>query len=267
LIEGSADGLIEVNINDIDPNVKQPRKNFDEDKLKSLAESIDKYGIVQPIIVKQINNRYKIVAGERRWRAARLAGIKKVPVIVKEVSDINVMEIALIENLQRQDLNPIEEAEAYDKLIKEHNLTQEKLSLIVGKSRSAITNCIRLNNLNDKIKECLINGEISEGHARAAMGVTNEKKQLELIDKIIQEDLSVREVERIVKKINATKSKQSSEAEYSAEYNKIQEKLQNVLGTKVKLTHKNNRGKILIEYYSVDELEGILDKLGIESSE
>lgn len=260
------DGILEVSIYDIDPNTEQPRKKFDDEKIKTLSESIKTYGIVQPIIVKQYNDRYKIIAGERRWRAARIAGLKSIPVIIKNISEKNVNEIALIENLQRQDLNSIEEAESYDKLIREHDLTQEQLAVIVGKSRSAITNCLRLLNLEDEIKEFVINGDISEGHARALIACSDKRRRRSLAERIIRENMSVREIEKIIKNIaneNQKKVTHKKDDLLSDEYADLQEKIQNSLGTKVKLTHKGGKGSILVEYYSVEELEGILTKLGI----
>ncbi|MDI9500692.1 MAG: ParB/RepB/Spo0J family partition protein, partial [Bacillota bacterium] len=192
-------GVIEVRINEIEPNTDQPRKTFDDEKLAALAESIKQHGIVQPLIVQQDGNMYRIVAGERRWRAARLAGIDTVPVIVRDLSDRQVMEVALIENLQREDLNPVEEAEAYEKLISEFGMTQEEVASIVGKSRPAVTNAIRLLSLSDDIKTRLISGEISSGHARALLAIDDAKLQLKAMQEIIEKEMSVRETEKLIK--------------------------------------------------------------------
>lgn len=256
--ESEHTGIKELKINEIEPNVNQPRKNFDDEKLKNLAESIKQHGIVQPIIVKQENNTYRIVAGERRWRAARIAGLTTVPVIIKDISDRQVMEIALIENLQREDLNPIEEAEAYEKLIKEYGITQEEVSNIVGKSRSAIANSIRLLSLAEKIKDFIAGEELSSGHARALLGIVDKELQLKAAQEVIERKLSVRETEMLVKKYNS-KKKKTKKKEKSEEYFEIEERLKNILGTKVQLISSNKKGKILIEYYSNDELERLLE--------
>ena len=250
----------ELKINEIEPNNNQPRKKFDDEKLKTLSESIMQHGIVQPIIVRKDGNIYRIVAGERRWRAARLAGLKTVPVVIKELTNKQVMEIALIENIQREDLNPIEEAEAFDRLLNEYNMTQEELSNSIGKSRSAIANTIRLLGLNEKVKEHLINGEITSGHARALLSINEEDFQIEVCKEVIEKNLSVRETESLVKKNLKEKNKVKIRRENrNEEIIKIEEDLKNIFGTKVKLLDKNNKGKILIEYYSNDDLERILE--------
>lgn len=250
----------ELKINEIEPNNNQPRKKFDDEKLKTLSESIMQHGIVQPIIVRKDGNIYRIVAGERRWRAARLAGLKTVPVVIKELTNKQVMEIALIENIQREDLNPIEEAEAFDRLLNEYNMTQEELSNSIGKSRSAIANTIRLLGLNEKVKEHLINGEITSGHARALLSINEEDLQIEVCKEVIEKNLSVRETESLVKKNLKEKNKVKIRRENrNEEIIKIEEDLKNIFGTKVKLLDKNNKGKILIEYYSNDDLERILE--------
>jgi ParB family transcriptional regulator, chromosome partitioning protein len=192
-------GVREIKINEIEPNLNQPRKNFNDEKLLQLSESIKQHGIVQPIIVKREDETYRIVAGERRWRAARLAGLTSVPVIIKELSNKQVMEIALIENLQREDLNAIEEAEAFERLIKEYNLTQEEVSTAVGRSRSAIANSIRLLVLSEKIKGFVINGELSSGHARALIAIQDSSLQQNIADEVISKNLNVRETEKLVK--------------------------------------------------------------------
>lgn len=250
----------EIKINEIEPNNNQPRKKFDDEKLKTLSESIMQHGIVQPIIVRKDGSIYRIVAGERRWRAARLAGLKTVPVVIKELTNKQVMEIALIENIQREDLNPIEEAEAFDRLLNEYSMTQEELSNSIGKSRSAIANTIRLLGLNEKVKEHLINGEITSGHARALLSINDEDLQIEVCEEVIEKNLSVRETESLVKKNLKVKNKDKIKRENrNEEIIKIEEDLKNIFGTKVKLLDKNNKGKILIEYYSNDDLERILE--------
>jgi ParB family chromosome partitioning protein len=251
-------GVIEVRINEIEPNTDQPRKTFDDEKLAALAESIKQHGIVQPLIVQQDGNMYRIVAGERRWRAARLAGIDTVPVIVRDLSDRQVMEVALIENLQREDLNPVEEAEAYEKLISEFGMTQEEVASIVGKSRPAVTNAIRLLSLSDDIKTRLISGEISSGHARALLSLADAKLRLKVMQEIIDKGMSVRETEKLIKQLTTTK-KQKAKKMPDAEYQAIEDRFREILGTKVKIMNNKKNGKILIEYYSHDELDRIIN--------
>jgi ParB family chromosome partitioning protein len=252
-------GIKELKINEIEPNINQPRKRFDDEKLQQLAESIKQHGIVQPIIVSNEDNTYRIVAGERRWRAARLAGITTVPVIIKNVSKREEMELALIENLQREDLNPIEEAEAYEKLIREHGITQEELSGIIGKSRPAIANSLRLLALDEKVKGYLINEEISSGHARALLAIEDKELQKKAADEVISMKLSVRETEKLVKKYLDSKKQKVRSKSKSAEHIEIEERLKEIFGTKVKLVTNNKKGKIMIEYYSNDELERIME--------
>jgi ParB family transcriptional regulator, chromosome partitioning protein len=251
-------GVREIKINEIEPNLNQPRKNFNDEKLLQLSESIKQHGIVQPIIVKREDETYRIVAGERRWRAARLAGLISVPVIIKELSNKQVMEIALIENLQREDLNAIEEAEAFERLIKEYNLTQEEVSTAVGRSRSAIANSIRLLVLSDKIKGFVINGELSSGHARALIAIQDSSLQQKVADEVISTNLNVRETEKLVKKYLSQKVKLKPQ-QRKAEQIEIEDKLKNIFGTKVQLISNNKKGKILIEYYSMVELDRILE--------
>ncbi len=248
----------ELKINQIEPNIDQPRKNFDDEKLSQLAESIKQHGIVQPIIVRKDGDVYRIVAGERRWRAARIAGLTTVPAIVKDVSNKEVMEIALIENLQREDLNPIEEAEAYERLINEYQMTQEEISKTVGKSRSAIANSIRLLGLGQKVKALLVNGELTSGHARALLAIDDQEQQEKLALKIIDEGLNVRETEKMIRRLAQRRTPLKPPA-LAEEYKYIEERLKNIFGTKVTLRHNRNKGKITIEYYSNDELERILE--------
>lgn len=251
-------GLKVLKINEIEPNKNQPRKHFDDDKLTQLAESIKQHGVVQPIIVKKEDDIYRIVAGERRWRAARIAGLATVPVIIKDITSRQVMEIALIENLQREDLNPLEEAEAFEKLLKEFNMTQEELANTVGKSRSAIANSIRLLGLSETVKVHLVSGELSSGHARALIVIEENELQQKAAEEIVKNSLNVRETEKLVKRYLSKKVK-VKQNKSNEELIHIEEKLQNVFGTKVKLLANNKKGKIMIEYYSNDELERILD--------
>lgn len=254
-------GVKELKINEIEPNKDQPRKTFNDEKLYQLAESIKLHGVFQPIIVKKENDTYKIIAGERRWRAARIAGLSTIPVIIKELTDRQVMEIALIENLQRQDLNPIEEAEAFEKLVKDYKMTQEDLSIVVGKSRSSITNSMRLLGLNDTVKQYLINGDITSGHARALLSINNKELQTDLAADIINNDLTVRETESLVKKFlnSNAKNKLKKNKSISNELIEVQNKLQCIFGTKVKLMANKKKGKIMIEYYSNEELDRIIN--------
>ncbi len=259
-------GIVELKINDIEPNINQPRKKFDDEKLLKLSESIKKHGVVQPIIVKKEDNTYRIVAGERRWRAARMAGLKTIPVIIKELSERQVMEIALIENLQREDLNPIEEAEAFERLLNEYNLTQEELSEAIGRSRSAIANTIRLLGLSEKVKNCLINQDITSGHARAILSVDNKELQEKICDEIIEKNLTVRQTETLVKRFiseEKKENKKNKENKNNDEYLKIEENLQGIFGTKVRLVSNNKKGKIMIEYYSEEELDRLLSLFGM----
>lgn len=259
-ILSEASGISEIKINDIEPNQSQPRKSFDQEKLQALADSISQHGVVQPIIVKKKDKGYSIVAGERRWRAAKIAGLKTIPAIIKDISTQETMEIALIENIQREDLNPIEEAEAYQKLIEEYGLTQESVSKMVGKSRAAIANSVRLLTLTDKIKEMLINDFLTPGHARTLVTIDNKEKQMELADIIMKKNLNVRETEKLVSEENKQREKKEiKKINKDANILDIEEKLKSALGTKVNLQHNKNKGKIIIEYYSNDEFDRIID--------
>lgn len=258
--EGNDDrGIMELKITDIEPSSEQPRKLFDDEKLLQLSESIKQHGVVQPLIVKKEGNTYRIVAGERRWRASRLAGLKTVPVIIKDFSKRQVMEIALIENLQREDLNPIEEAEAYEKLINEFNLTQEDISRTVGKSRPAIANSIRLLTLDEKIRVMVISGYLSSGHARTLLSIDDVQTQLKVAEEINKRGLNVRDTEKLVKKIITKSVSKVNVKKLNEEYAAIQDKLKELLGTKVELVVNKKKGKIMIEYYSVEELERIVE--------
>lgn len=248
-------------ISDIEPNREQPRKNFDKEALQELADSIKQFGIIQPIVVQKKDDYYEIIAGERRWRAAKLAKLKEVPVIIKEYSDREVMEIALIENIQRKDLNPIEEALAYKSLIDEYSLKQEELANRVSKSRTAIANSMRLLKLADSVQNMLINDEISMGHARALLTLEQEDLQIEAAKTIVSKGLSVRDTEKLVKSIlNPKQVKLPIPSAEAAIYDAIANKLREKMGTKVSINHKKNgKGKIEIEYYSQEELERLLE--------
>ena len=251
-----------ISINLIKSNQEQPRKTFDNERIMELAESIKHHGIVQPIILKKHNDEYIIVAGERRWRAAKLAGLKEVPAIIMDLTDKQVLEISLIENIQRQDLNSIEEAVAYKKLITEFKLTQDELSKRLGKSRVAITNTLRLLNLSENVQQYLIEGVISEGHGRALLAIDDNKLQYELAQKVIDDKLSVRELELLIKRIksdNENKKLRNRKKIDNPYYKDVTEKLQNYFGTKVSISDNNNKGKIEIEYYSEEDLQRILE--------
>ena len=248
-------------ISDIEPNRNQPRKNFDKEALEELADSIKQFGIIQPIVVQKKEDYYEIIAGERRWRAAKLAKLKEVPVIIKEFSPQEVMEIALIENIQRRDLNPIEEALAYKSLIDEYHLKQDELAKRVSKSRTAIANSMRLLKLTEEVQNMLVNNEISMGHARALLSLEQEELQLEAAKTIAEKGMSVRETEKLVKSIlNPKQSKLPIPSSEAAIYNSLSDKLREKLGTKVSINNKKNgKGKIEIEYYSPQELERLLE--------
>ena len=261
--EKNKDGVALIDINLIKNNNEQPRKLFDDEKILELAESIKHNGIIQPIILRKVDSKYVIVAGERRWRAAKLIGLKEVPSIIMDLTDKQVMEISLIENIQRQDLNAIEEANAYKKLISEFNLTQEELSKRLGKSRTAITNTMRLLNLSEGVKQYLIEGVISEGHGRALLSINDAKLQCEIAQKVIDDKLSVRELEKFMKDCKEKKTSKPQKKEdknnLNPYYKDITERLQGYFGTKVNISNKNNKGKIEIEYYSDEDLQRILD--------
>ncbi len=250
----------------LEPNKDQPRKTFDDEKIAELAESIKQYGIIQPIIVSKKDDYYQIIAGERRWRAAKKAGLKEVPVVIKEYTDKEIAEISLIENIQREDLNPIEEAQSYKQLIEDYNLTQEELAQRVSKSRTVITNAMRLLKLHPEVQQMLISSEITAGHARALLGLEKPEQQLKLAKDIVEKSLSVRQTEDLVKAFNENKPKKKKAAEdrMAFMYRDLEKKLTSVLGTKVKINHNDKgKGKIEISYFSDDELDrlyGIMNK-------
>lgn len=263
-------GVLEIDINKIEPGKGQPRKNFDKEKIEALAESIKEHGIIQPLIVNKENGIYYIIAGERRWRAAKVAGIKKIPVIEKSATSKEIMELAIIENVQREDLNPVEEAEAYERLMKEYEMTQEQVSSMVGKSRSAVANTLRLLNLSKKIRKSLISGEISAGQARPILAIEKAADQDKVAEYIILKELSARQAEEYVKKYisKQKKAEENIETEENLlesinkqEIKYVQDKLRNSLGTKVLLNDNKGRGKITIEYYSKDERERLIEFL------
>ena len=257
----SKTGEIMVKINQVEPNRDQPRKDFDEDALMELADSIKQFGILQPLIVQKKNDYYEIIAGERRWRAAKIAGVKEVPIIVKEFSDQEIVEISLIENIQRENLNPIEEAMAYKRLLEEFNLKQDEVAERVSKSRTAVTNSMRLLKLSPRVQQMIVDDMISTGHARALLAIDDEEQQFILANRIFDEKLSVREIEKIVKDLkNPKKEIKKTKIEYTFVYENIEEQMKNIIGTKVSVNPKaNGKGKIEIEYYSEEELERIYD--------
>ena len=256
-------GEMKVRLSQIEPNREQPRKVFDEDALIELSESIKQYGVLQPLLVQKKDKYYEIIAGERRWRAAKLAGVKEVPVIVKEYTDQEILEIGLIENIQRENLNPIEEAIAFKRLLEEFNLKQDEVAERVSKSRTAVTNSMRLLKLSDKVQQMIIDDMISTGHARALLAIDDPELQYTLANKIFDEKLSVRETEKLVKEIkNPKKPKEKKVMENAFIYQDLEEKMKGVFGTKVSIASKGKgKGKIEIEYYSDDELEHLFDMM------
>jgi ParB family chromosome partitioning protein len=256
-----------MDINKVEPNRDQPRKKFDEDALLELSESIKQFGVLQPLLVQKREDYYEIIAGERRWRAAKQAGIKEVPVIIKQLTEQEIMEISLIENIQREDLNPIEEAQAYKRLLTEFNLKQDEVAERVSKSRTAVTNAMRLLKLDDRVQQMVIDEMLSTGHARALLGIENQEKQYETAQKIFDEKLSVRDTEKLVKNLQNEKKEAPSaekkiDPQMEAIYKDLEEQMKRILGTKVAINPKNEKsGKLEIEYYSQDELDRIIDLL------
>lgn len=252
-----------MDINSVEPSRDQPRKKFEEDPLLELADSIKQYGVLQPLIVRKRDNYYEIIAGERRWRAAKIAGLKEVPVIIKDYTELEIVEIALIENIQRENLNPIEEAKAFKRLLEEFHLKQDEVAERVSKSRTAVTNSMRLLKLSEKVQNMIIDDMISTGHARALLAIDNEEKQYELANKIFDEKLSVRETEKLVKnEKNPKPVKEKKTVENAYLYQELANKMKDIMGTKVSISTKGNgKGKIEIEYYSNDELERMFDMI------
>lgn len=255
-----------VKITMVEPNRKQPRKNFDEDALQELSDSIKQFGLIQPILVQDRKDHYEIIAGERRWRAAKMAGLKEVPVIIRNYSEREIMEISLIENIQREDLNPIEEAQAYKRLLEEFHLKQDEVAERVSKSRAAVTNSMRLLKLTDEVQQMLIDDMISTGHARALLAIENPEEQYTVAQKIFDEKLSVRDVEKLVKNLHkpAKPAKKSADDKtMEAIYLDIEEKLKQRLSTKVTVTSKGEgAGKIEIEFYNHEDLDRLMDLMG-----
>ena len=262
--KNETDGIF-VNINKVEPNREQPRKNFDEDSLVDLSESIKQVGVLQPLLVLDKKDYYEIIAGERRWRAAKLAGLKEVPVRIMNLTDQEVVEISLIENIQREDLNPIEEAFAYKRLLEEFNLKQDEVAERVSKSRTAVTNSIRLLKLNEKVQQMVIDDMIQTGHARALLGIEDLEKQYNMAQKVFDEKLSVRETEKLVKKVQKEKEeveKTKMDKQLEIVYQDLEEKMKQILGTKVSINAKDeNKGKIEIEYYNKEDLDRLIDMI------
>ena len=257
-----------VDIDKVEPNKEQPRKNFDEDALLELSESIKQFGILQPLLVQDKDTYYEIIAGERRWRAAKLAGLKKVPVIIKKLTDQEIVEISLIENIQRENLNPIEEAIAYKRLLTEFNLKQDEVAERVSKSRTAVTNSMRLLKLNEKVQQMLVDEMLTTGHARALLGIEDQEEQYVIAQKIFDEKMSVGDIEKLVKKLQKEKSEKEKTVKQPVEtneqmqaiYHDLEEKMKTIFGTKVTINSKDmKKGKIEIEYYSSDELDHLMD--------
>ena len=252
-----------VKVTAIEPNREQPRKDFNEEAMEELAESMKVYGVLQPLLVQKKGDYYEIIAGERRWRAAKLAGLKEVPVVIREYTKQQTMEIALIENVQREDLNPIEEAKAYQRLIQEFELKQEEIAARVGKNRVTITNSMRLLKLDERVQDLLIQNQITGGHARALLSVEDGQLQYELAGKIIAENLSVRETEKLVKSLSKNKNPKEKKVEdesLTLIFHDLEERMKSAMGTKVSINRKDkNKGRVEIEYYSESELERIVE--------
>lgn len=265
MLENNTDSMVSTDtlaVNDIIPNKEQPRKTFDEAALQELADSIKQHGVLQPLLVRPLTTGgYQLVAGERRWRASRLAELKEVPVIIKELSDTEAMEIAIIENLQREDLNPIEEAEGLQTLIDKCGFTQEEVATSVGKSRPAITNALRLLRLPEEVRQMTKDGDISAGHARALLAFDNEPMMLECAKQIVDKKLTVRDVEKMVKRPKTSKIKASSGRARDSFYDEVELALSDALGTKVKVYNGRNKGTLEIEFYTLDDLKNIANAI------
>lgn len=256
---------VKLRISEVEPNREQPRKKFDEDALLELADSIRQFGVLQPLLVQKRDGYYEIIAGERRWRAAKMAGLKEVPVVIKDFTDQQIVEISLIENIQREDLNPIEEALAYKRLLSEFKLKQDEVAERVSKSRTAVTNSIRLLKLNEKVQQMVIDDMIQTGHARALLGIEDLEKQYMMAQKVFDEKLSVRETEKLVKKVQKEKEeveKTKMDKQLEIVYQDLEEKMKQILGTKVSINAKDeNKGKIEIEYYNKEDLDRLIDMI------
>ena len=255
------EGIKYIDINNIKPNANQPRKTFDEGKLEELADSIREHGLIQPLVVRKSTNGYEIVAGERRWRAARKIGIKEIPAIVRELSDEENMLLAIIENMQREDLDPIEEAEGISQMIETYGLSQEQVSKSLGKSRPYITNQLRLLKLPEEIRKMVSDGRLSSGHVRALITLDDEEKQIKLAVQAVEQGLSVRQVEALAKANKNVKKSKTAKKKKSADVKRVEEDLKVALGTKVNLNQNGKKGKIEIEFYSKDELERLIELL------
>ena len=256
-------GVQVMKINEVEPNRDQPRKNFDEDALLELSDSIKQFGVLQPLLVRKRKDYYEIIAGERRWRAAKQAGLNEVPVMIRKYNENEIVEIALIENIQRDNLNPIEEAMAYKRLMEEFELKQDEVATKVSKSRASITNSLRLLKLDPRVQKMLEEEMISTGHARALLAISNKDKQYEIAQKVFDEKLSVRDIEKLVKDLKKIKKNKKEEKDvHDFLYTELEESMKQILGSKVSIKNKkNNKGKIEIEYYSRDELERIVDMI------
>ncbi|MCP1103116.1 ParB family chromosome partitioning protein [Aequitasia blattaphilus] len=255
--------VVLLNINDVEPNKVQPRKHFNEDSIIELADSIKQKGVISPILVNKKDDYYQIISGERRWRASKHLGLKEIPAFIKDYSDLETLEVAIIENVQREDLNPIEEAKAYKQLLEEHSLKQDEIAEKVSKSRTAITNTMRLLKLDDRVQDMIIDDMISTGHARALLAIDDKEQQYTLATRIFDEKLSVRDIEKIVKSMkNPKKEKQKKKLENAFIFTDLEEKMQQAIGTRVKIAAKDNgKGKIEIEYYSNEELEHLFEMI------
>jgi len=258
--DDAPEGVIEIKVTDIEPNPDQPRKHFDKDKLNALADSISQHGVIQPLVLKKTHNGYRIIAGERRWRAAYIAGVKTVPAVIKDYDERELAEITLIENLQREDLNPIEEATGFRSLMDEYKMTQEEISKRVGRSRPAVANALRLLTLCVSVKQMVIDGAISGGHARALVTVENVSLQEELAKKIVENGLSVRQIEGLVANLDKGKASNGKKSSLSVnpELKRVEKMLSGTLGTKVKIVQGRSKGKIEIEYYDNDSFTKIV---------
>jgi ParB family chromosome partitioning protein len=263
------EGIALIGIDEITPNPYQPRKDFDEEELQNLANSIKEHGLIQPVVVVKEGNIYNLVVGERRWRAAQKAGLSKIPALIKKKEEVRLLEMAIVENIQRENLNPLEEAEAFGQLLEEFGLTQEQLAVKVGKNRSTVANILRLPNLPQEVKENLRKGLISSGHARAILMLDREDAQILFCDKIIREGLSVRQAEELAGNKDKEKKKKITRVYKTVEVMDIQENLQKLFGTRVEIKHreKANKGKIEISYYSLDDLNRLLDMMATLASE